>query len=94
VSSSHRLQRYVDEVIRCFYERAPDIMEEMEGRGVKLHATIMNSTFRRSSSPVKPNRKRYESTFDCRGIMKVSLRDIKVVRKHDYNSCIHICIHI
>ena len=78
-----RLQKFVDALVGCFMETAPDLMNrEFERDGVKLHATVMNSKFASLHGPVEggsthgsmtesSRHKRPKESFDARGIFKV-----------------------
>lgn len=69
------MQKFVDILVDSFMKKAPDLMtREFERTGVKLHATLLNSSFLEQQSQDKKyshKSRAAKETFDARKILKV-----------------------
>lgn len=69
--SSNRLQRFVDTLLGVYLQKAPDLIKIEDRDSVKLHATVMNTSFKMSAvGQAGGERPQRPTTFDATKVFK------------------------
>lgn len=96
VGGSDRLQRFVDALQNAYLKRAPDLIKNEPRDSVKLHATVMNTSFKMGAAAEqagKLERARRTATFDATKLFakfrefdfdQLDVTGVKLCRRGEY----------